>query len=97
MIAPVGTCMSVILRICSSRNGWYIEPSYKLNSKFGVFARHSNWDNAPNSGTDTENTQTDFGFNYWPHEDVVIKADYQLHDNAGTDNNGFNLGIGYQF
>ncbi|MFW2372909.1 MAG: porin [Gammaproteobacteria bacterium] len=79
------------------QTGWYIEPSYKLTSKFGVFARQSNWDNQPNSGSNTENTQTDFGFNYWPHEDVVLKFDYQLRDNAGTDDDGFNLGVGYQF
>lgn len=79
------------------QTGWYIEPSYKLNSAFGVFARQSSWDNRPNSGSNTENTQTDFGFNYWPHEDVVVKADYQLRDKAGTDDDGFNLGIGYQF
>ncbi len=81
----------------NEQSGWYLEPSYKLNSKFGVFARQSNWDNSPNSGSNTENTQTDFGFNYWPHEDVVIKADYQLRDKAGTDDDGFNLGVGYQF
>lgn len=79
------------------QTGWYIEPSYKLTSKFGIYARQSNWDNRPNSGSNTENIQTDFGFNYWPHEDVVLKFDYQLRDNAGTDDDGFNLGIGYQF
>jgi len=79
------------------QSGWYVEPSYRLNSKYGVFVRQSSWDNQPNSGSDTKNTQTDFGFNYWPHEDVVVKFDYQLRDNAGTDDDGFNLGIGYQF
>lgn len=79
------------------QSGWYIEPSYKLSPKFGVFARQSNWDNQPNSNANTETRQTDFGFNYWPHEDVVIKFDYQLRDQAGTDNDGFNMGVGYQF
>jgi len=40
----------------------------------------------------------DVGLNYWPHEDVVVKFDYQTQD-APTDENeydDFNLGIGYQ-
>jgi len=79
------------------QSGWYVEPSYKLSSKLGLFARQSGWDNAPNSGTNTENTQTDFGLNYWPHENVVVKVDYQIRDKAGTNDDGFNLGVGYQF
>lgn len=81
------------------QTGWYVEPSYKLNPKWGVFARHSNWDNQAGSSADTEYSQTDVGFNYWPHEDVVLKFDYQIQDApAGSDEyDGVNLGIGYQF
>jgi hypothetical protein len=36
--------------------------------------------------------------NGWPHPDVVLKADYQQQDNDnGRNQNGFNLGFGYQF
>jgi len=36
--------------------------------------------------------------NFWPHPDVVIKADYQTQDNdSGREQDGFNLGVGYQF
>ncbi len=79
------------------QNGWYIEPSYKLNTQWGVFVRQSSWDNQAGNNTNTENTQTDVGFNYWPHEDVVVKANFQQLDNAGVDDNGFMLGVGYQF
>lgn len=79
------------------QSGWYIEPSYKLNSKWGVFVRQSSWDNQAGNNANTENTQTDAGFSYWPHEDVVIKANIQKLDKAGTDDNGFMLGVGYQF
>lgn len=81
------------------QTGWYVEPSFKLSPKFGVFARHSTWDNQVNSGTDTEMTQTDVGFNYWPHPNVVLKADYQTQDAPQGKNeyDGFNLGVGYQF
>jgi len=80
------------------QNGFYIEPSWKLNRQLGVFARYNQWDNAAGDSSDSENTQWDFGVNYWPHEDVVIKADYQLQDNdSGDDQDGFNLGVGLQF
>jgi hypothetical protein len=36
------------------------------------------------------------GVNFWPHEDVVIKADIQQQDGIINDD-GFNLGVGYQF
>jgi len=93
-----------------TQNGGYLEASYKLNPAWGVFVRQNQWDNGGfvTSGS-TSQSQTDVGVNYWPHENVVIKADYQMQSDyqkydfdsdttetvAGFD--GFNLGIGYQF
>lgn len=78
--------------------GWYIEPSFKLNDQWGVFARYNVWDNQAGNSSATEKQQTDIGVNFWPHPDVVLKADYQRQDNDnGSDQNGFNLGVGYQF
>lgn len=77
------------------QDGMYIEASYKVKSNTGVFVRHNIWDN----GGD-QKAQTDFGLNYWPHEDVVFKVDYQLQDDKnedGDDSDGFNMGVGYQF
>lgn len=82
------------------QTGYYVEPSYKLSTKLGVFARYNQYDNQAGSGTpgNTEKTQVDLGLNWWPHEDVVIKVDYQNQDNDnGGDQNGINLGLGYQF
>ncbi len=81
------------------QEGFYIEPSYKLTPKFGVFVRYNQWDNEAGSSSDSEKKQYDAGFNYWPHPDVVLKADYQKQDNEGNvdEEDGFNLGIGYQF
>jgi len=83
--------------------GWYIEPSIqghvrRIPGEIGVFARYNVWDNNAGSSNDTEYTQVNAGFNYWPIPDVVFKFDVQRQDNDSASNdNGFNLGMGYQF
>ncbi len=84
--------------------GWYIEPSmrgrlWRIPGELGVFARYNVWDNNKGSSTtDSEMKQVNVGLNYWPHPDVVFKFDAQQQDNDGAKNdNGFNLGVGYQF
>lgn len=81
------------------QTGFYIEPSYRFTPKVGVFGRYNQWDNqAGGNGNNTERKQYNAGVNFWPHPDVVLKADVQLQDDDGTKNdNGYNLGIGYQF
>lgn len=81
------------------QNGWYVEPSYKVTPKVGLFTRFNQWDNqAGNGTTNSAKKQIDVGMNYWPHEDVVVKLHYQTQDNAdGKNQNGLNMGIGYQF
>ena len=80
------------------QNGWYVEPSYKITPKWGVFARYNEFDNRAGNlnSTKTERRQTDLGVNYWPHPQVVIKFDVQNQQGASNDD-GFNLGIGYMF
>ena len=42
--------------------------------------------------------QYNAGVNFWLHPDVVFKADVQLQDNNGTDNdNGYNLALATSF
>ena len=81
------------------QEGWYIEPSYRINSSWGLFARRSSWDNEAGAGGDSEFKQTDIGVNYWPHQRVVIKFDWMNMDapTGQADEDGFNLGVGYQF
>lgn len=78
------------------QTGFYIEPSIKLSDKFGLFARYSEWDNEAGFGSDNEKKQTTLGLNYWLHENVVLKADWDDFSGA-LDGDAFNLGIGYQF
>lgn len=82
------------------QSGFYIEPSYthsfENNMKAGVFARYEEVDYY-NSGKIEEEWVT-VGMNFWPHENVVLKADYQIIDNGGDeDETQWNLGVGYQF
>ncbi|MFT5756055.1 MAG: hypothetical protein ACI9LM_000767 [Alteromonadaceae bacterium] len=78
------------------QTGWYVEPSYMFNEKIGAFARYAEYDNNAGNSTDTTKKQTSVGVNYYLHENVVLKADWE--DNTGAaDMQGFNLGVGYQF
>jgi len=80
------------------QNGWYVEPSYKLSEQWGIFARYSLWDNKAGDNVGSQKKQVDTGVSWKPHPDVVLKADYQKQDNDdGKNQNGFNLGVGYQF
>jgi len=83
------------------QSGYYIEPSFRLNENWGFFARYNVWDNSAGSSTagnniDTEMTQTNIGINYWPHENIVFKFDFENQSGAG-DGRGFNLGVGYMY
>jgi len=80
------------------QTGWYVEPSYRINQYFGVFSRYSEWDNQAGNSTDSEYEQFDLGVNWWPHQSVVVKLDYQNQDKPnGGESDGYNLGLGYQF
>jgi len=61
--------------------------------------RYSSYDlTAGESAASDEKNQFDIGLNYWLHENVVLKADFQRQDNDnGDDIDGFNLGVGYSF
>lgn len=78
--------------------GWFVEPAFKITSQWGVFARYSEWDNRAGNAniSATLRRQTDVGVNYWPHPQVVVKFDVQNQEGASNDD-GFNLGIGYMF
>lgn len=81
------------------QTGWYLEPSYRLNPQWGVYARYEDLEGA--RAVDRF-TQWEAGFNFWPVPDVVVKFDYRQRDHelgalAGADFDGFDLGLGYQF
>ena len=85
--------------------GWYIEPSWRLTDKLGIFGRYTLIDERAGSNDgeaeDSEEKRWLFGLNYWLHPNVVFKADVQLEDdddrNSDNDLDGFNLGVGWSF
>ena len=78
---------------------WYVEPSWRFNDQWGVFARYNRWDNQAGSAEDTRYAQWDVGVNYWLHPNVVFKLDYQDQDapQGTAEMDGWNLGVGYMF
>ena len=82
-----------------NQSGWYIEPSYRLNERLGLYTRYEEVDAARSQD---QFDQWEFGLNWWPTENVVIKLDYRdrSHDLVsahGRDFNGIDLGLGYYF
>lgn len=77
------------------QKGWYVEPSWRLTPKLGIFTRFSEWDTQAGDSADTEVEQFDVGFNYWLVENVVLKADWS--DQQNGDGDSFNLGLGWSF
>ena len=47
------------------QNGWYVEPSWRVNDRWGLFARYNRWDTAAGDSADSAFKQIDVGVNYW--------------------------------
>ncbi len=76
-------------------SGFYVEPSYKITEKLGVFARYSEWERG-DKATTNDRDSVDVGLNYWLNPNVVLKADYSdFSTDVGNDT--FNLGVGWSF
>ncbi|MGB5438363.1 MAG: porin [Gammaproteobacteria bacterium] len=92
-----GTAVNVAK--ADDQSGWYVEPSFKPRDDVGFYARYEDIDAARSRD---KFDQWEIGVNFWPHEDVVLKADYRSRDHdlaveSGRDFDAFDLGIGYQF
>ncbi|WP_309396228.1 hypothetical protein [Cerasicoccus maritimus] len=84
--------------------GTYIEPSYrfKIDDTFGdlgFFYRFSYYEYQSNATFFSKNTVQSVGFNYWPIDDVVLKAEYQYTGEADdfAGDNVISLGFGFVF
>ena len=82
-----------------SQSGWYVEPSFRLSDKWGVYARYEDLDAARQQD---QFTQSEFGFNYWPTDGVVLKVDFRnrefdLPALSASDFDAIDVGFGYNF
>lgn len=79
--------------------GWYVEPSYKITEKLGVFVRYAERDNAMADTADSQFQQWNYGVNYYLAPRAVLKLDIQDETVPGgaIDGDGFLLGMGYSF
>jgi len=83
----------------SKAEGITAELAYKLRNDLGVFTRYSQWDNEADDSIESAYDQFDIGLNYWLHERVVLKGDYQMQTKKSDDSelDGINLGLGWSF
>lgn len=79
-----------------SQVGFFVEPSYRINPQLQVFARYGEYNTFDGLPGTQDIEQTDFGVNWYLHQDVVLKADF-INISGAADDEGFNLGMGYQF
>ena len=89
--------------------GYYVEAAYHIwqqgDQDFAPFIRYEKWDTQASMptgitrGVGSKNHVMTVGANYWPHPQVVIKADYQKfdEDDGNKGDKRFNLGLGYMF
>ncbi len=84
------------------QTGWYVEPSYRIGLGENNLGLYGRWEDVKGARTFDRFDQWEVGFNFWPHPDVVLKADWRVRDHdldteGGRDFEGFDLGVGYQF
>ena len=81
------------------KNGWYLEPSYKISEKISVFTRYNRWKDSPGGSLYSRYKQIDFGVNIRINENLLVKAGFQNGSSpAGKyEHDGFSLGVNYRF
>jgi hypothetical protein len=90
--------------VAAKGKGYYVNAAYNIG-EWTPFVRYEAYNDKEKSYTATgiRNDKSDdikittLGLNYNPTENVVLKADYVIRDNRGTDDNRFELGIGWAF
>jgi len=95
--------------VASRFYGWYAEAAYHVwkngDHDLAPFVRYEKWDTQADLASNTirntlsSNDVWTVGANYWPHAQVVLKADFQKFDKPdGTSGDKrVNLGLGYMF
>jgi hypothetical protein len=89
-------------------SGYYVNASYDLSSLVGleyklpVFAQYQNYNPVDKTvdGSNEDTFQTEIvtiGLNFFPADQVVLKADYAMKEVNNVDSNTFSFGLGFIF
>lgn len=89
-------------------SGYYVNASYDLSSMVGVdyklplFAQYQNYNPVEKTvdGLNEDAFQTEIvtiGLNFFPTDQVVLKADYEMKEVNNVDNDKFSFGLGFIF
>jgi hypothetical protein len=89
-------------------SGYYANASYDLSSLVGIeyklpiFAQYENYNPVEKTvdGLNEDEFQTEIvtiGLNFFPADQVVLKADYAMRDVNNVDTNIFSFGLGFIF
>ncbi|CAA6800472.1 MAG: Unknown protein, partial [uncultured Sulfurovum sp.] len=86
-------------------SGYYVNAAYDVTPKWTPFVQYEQYNrfdekfDATGAATtaDEDVTNTTIGVNYKPTPNVVLKANYVIRDNKGTDDDRIELGTGYVF
>lgn len=92
----------VELADADEQTGWYVEPSVRLDLGGRDWGFYTRFEDLEGARTRDRFDQWEVGFNFYPHPDVVLKADWRnrehdLASDSDRDFKGFDLGVGYQF
>jgi hypothetical protein len=106
----VSNADKIFAEAADGAEGFYVNAEYDLfaaaatTQKLPIFAQYEDYDPvssvAGGERPDLKQTNTTVGLNYFPHEQVVLKADYVMtdySDSAKEDFNTFSIGMGFIF
>ncbi len=84
--------------------GYYADLGYNVASIVGVKGKLMPWFRMSNYNRGNDDDSEDytiqrFGLSYWPHQQIVFKADYGSHKKASDEDatTQINIGVGYNF
>jgi hypothetical protein len=86
-------------------SGFYVTAAYDVTDKWTPFIQYEKYNRfdetfsntGASTGAGNDIVNTTIGVNYFPTKNVVLKANYIMRDNKGTDDDMIQLGTGYVF
>jgi predicted porin len=79
------------------KKGFYIEPHYKINEQFEIFAGYNTWNHLKYFESINQKKQHHWGAYYWPNKELVFKLDIEHYYEKEAHSKQLNISIAYQF